>query len=278
MALDPMLNLLHRFPQDDFTLPRNTSIQHALQAHLRQNPTIPGSALISEILAGRLQLLPDTGPHASSILSVLNNSITSFFAQGPRAAGNLLTEYMIPMITNSKVKKMRTPASIIYEKPCGGLWQDSEAAATLTALLATPRERLPEVEAFFDVTLAKVTTIPSASLAEAFKAAKVKALGGHKITTVVVVSLVDVYMLEMMEMGLQDQCTGFGHDFVLGIGPDGVVLWQGSKSCSFNNYLAQGGASVKSWVQADDFVKDFGKLTDGRKVCCAFSDEEMKGF
>ena len=267
MTVDPMLNLLGRFPQEDFSLSRNTSIQRALQAHLRQNPTIPASALITEILAGRLQLLPSTRPHASSNLSVLNNSITRVFAQGPRAAGNLLTDYMIPMITNSKLKKMRTPASIIYDKPCGGLWKDSEAAATLIALLAAPRERLSEVDAFFEVTPAKVTTIASASLAEAFKAAKVKALGAHKITTVIVVSLVDVYMLEMEEMGLQDHCTGFSHDFVLGTGPEGVVVWQGSQSCSFDASLAQGGASAKSWVQAEDFVKDFGKLTDGRKVC-----------
>jgi len=262
-----MLTNLLRFPQDGISLSYNTSIQQALQAHRRQNPTIPASILIGEILAGRHQLLPNTGPYASSILSVLNNSITRVFAQGPRAAENLLTSYMIPMTTDSKLTKMRNPASRIYRKSCGGLWKDSEAAAILVALLATPHERLAEVERLFRVTPEKMKNVPSASLAEAFRIAKVKALGNEKVTTVIVVSLVDLYMLEMEEMGLEDQCTSFGHAFVLGIGPEGVVLWQGNASCSFDGYLTQGGAVVKSWLLADEFVKDFGKLTDGRKVC-----------
>lgn len=177
---------------------------------------------------------------------------------------------MLPMMDNPKLRKMRTPASIIYKKSWKGTWKDSEAAVMLVALLAAPCDRLSEIDDLFEVTPANVLNIPSASLAEAFKTAKVKALGGQKITTVIVVSLVDVYMLEMQEMGLGGHCTSFGHDFVLGVGPEGVVLWQGSVSCSFHTYLAQGGASVKNWAQAEDFVKDFGKLTDGRKVCLSW--------
>ena len=176
---------------------------------------------------------------------------------------------MIPMTrtVNAKLKKMRRPASIIYTKSCSGLWKDSEAAAMLVPLLAAPRDQLAEVEKVFDITPSKVKDMPSASLAEAFKVAKVNAQEKERSTTVIVVLLVDLYMLELEEMGLEDQCTGFGHNFVLGVGPEGVIVWQGTPSCAFDMYLAQAGASVRNWQQAEEFVKDFGKLTDGRKVC-----------
>lgn len=217
-------------------------------------------------MAGRHQLLPNAGPFASSVLSVLNNSVTRVFAQGLRAAGNLLTDHMIPMADDPKLKKMSTPTRRIYTKSCTGIWKDGEAAATLIAILAAPHERLPETTKFFENTPATVRDTASASLADAFKTAKAKAQGKERFTTVIVVSLLDLYMLEMEEMGLEDQCTSFGHDFVLGVGPEGVIIWQGTMRCAFDEYLAAGGAQVRSWMQAEEFIKDFGKLTDGRKV------------
>ena len=49
----------------------------------------------------------------------------------------------------------------------------------------------------------------------------------------------------------------------MGIGPEGVIVWQawGKHGYRLDEYLDGGHARLRSWDEADQFVRDFDKLT-----------------
>jgi len=66
----------------------------------------------------------------------------------------------------------------------------------------------------------------------------------------------------------KDDYTFFGHTFTVGVGPEGVIIWQswGEHGYTLPEYIARGGARVRNWQEAGDWVDRFDKLTQ-HKVC-----------
>lgn len=94
------------------------------------------------------------------------------------------------------------------------------------------------------------------------KLTKALARGGKGTTSVLVVSLVDVHIFELARQGTSQGYTSFAHTFVLGIGPEGVVVWQswGEHGYGLDEYISRGDARIRSWQEAGDFVDVFGNF------------------
>lgn len=85
-------------------------------------------------------------------------------------------------------------------------------------------------------------------------------LGGEEgILSVLVVSLLDVHIFELARKGMSEKFTSYAHTFVLGVGPEGVVIWQGwgEHGYPLDRYIRDGGARVRSWQETGDFVDRF---------------------
>lgn len=114
--------------------------------------------------------------------------------------------------------------------------------------------------------------IPSASLGGAYEFAKSSAKSDYK-TTLLKVSLYDVTIWKLSsrpqsahlpqsgQASLFDWMS-FDHAFVLGVGPEGVIVFQtwysyGPKLCDI---VDSGGLEVRSWEDGDQLVKNFDKF------------------
>jgi len=79
---------------------------------------------------------------------------------------------------------------------------------------------------------------------------------------VLIIELVDVCSLQLGAIAGQKVYSSFGTSFVLGAGPEGVVLWHSSALAGrgLGEHVARGGDRVQSWVEAEAWVVDFEKL------------------
>lgn len=153
------------------------------------------------------------------------------------------------------------------------IWKSCKLAATAVLILAASKARVQEALKFNSQlrgglpTLHQVRSTPSQSLAQAFGKAKKAALDDGK-TTIIGVSMVDVHIFELVERGTEQSYFSFAHSFVLGIGPEGMIVWQawGEHGYRLDEWIARGGAKIRSWDEATAFVKDFLHLTLA-KVC-----------
>lgn len=112
-------------------------------------------------------------------------------------------------------------------------------------------------------TLSLVRTTPtSSSFAQAFAKAKKAALSGEMATTVIGVSLIGVHIFELNVRDMAKPYSSFAHAFVVGVGLEGVVIWQGwgEHGYPLDEYLARDGSRVRSWDEAEEFVRDFNRF------------------
>ncbi|KAE9965300.1 hypothetical protein BLS_004801 [Venturia inaequalis] len=114
-------------------------------------------------------------------------------------------------------------------------------------------------------TLKLIRNTPTSSFRSAFVVAKTAAQK-HGKTTVIGVALADVHIFEMAQRGTSDQVFSFAHSFVVSVGPEGFVVWQawGEHGYNLAEWLKRGGDRVRTWEEAEDFTKDFTKLTAGK--------------
>jgi len=115
----------------------------------------------------------------------------------------------------------------------------------------------------------EIRQVPSASLLETYKTAKQHALSAEKTTTVIVTELVDLCSLEMIEISRMKNYTSFTTSFGIGVGREGVIIWQTGND-GFDQYLQGGSDRVQKWAEADEFITDFDKLVK-RKVISVVS-------
>ncbi|PYH28309.1 uncharacterized protein BO87DRAFT_452317 [Aspergillus neoniger CBS 115656] len=113
-------------------------------------------------------------------------------------------------------------------------------------------------------TMADISSTTSSDLPKQLSQAKKAAIDG-KIgkTTVLVVSLVDVEMIERGERQSRNMnYTSFAHCFVLAIGREGFRVYQawGEHGYRLDEYLKRGGSQLRSWKEATAFLKSFRKL------------------
>jgi hypothetical protein len=110
----------------------------------------------------------------------------------------------------------------------------------------------------------------SASLPLAFRKAKIAAVNNGQ-TTVLAVALVDVHTFELAQRGAAETYFSFAHVFTLGVGPEGVVIWQAWGKCGYrlDEYLNDGHARIRDWSEAEQFVRDFDKLSTQKVGSCS---------
>ena len=75
--------------------------------------------------------------------------------------------------------------------------------------------------------------------------------------------LIDVHMQEMLKLGKQHTYTTSLHSFAMGVGPEGVIIWQSYGSPAgygLGEYIGKGGADIRSWDGATEFVDSFEKF------------------
>ena len=148
-------------------------------------------------------------------------------------------------------------------------WKSCKASATLVGLLACPLARVNEVLEFLHyisdhlkLTIEDIEDVPSDSLQMEFLNAKALALGEKGLSTVIMVSLADVCHFRLAALDESGNHTSFAHAFVLGIGPEGVVIWQSwaEHGYSLDQWIDGGGTRIGTWKQAGDFVDYFEKF------------------
>lgn len=197
-----------------------------------------------------------------SPLLALQKQVVSVFKHGPLRAGGMFQE--LSVAAEAGVSTAETPVSNLPVP-----WNSCKAAATLVGLLACPSARLYEVLKFQSQrlnglpTYEDIANTPSTSLRTAFKQAKALARGEEGTSSLLVVSLIDVHIFELARQGKSQDYTSFAHTFVLGIGPEGVIIWQGwgEHGYGLDEYINKGQARVRSWQEAGDFVDVFENFT-----------------
>ena len=151
-------------------------------------------------------------------------------------------------------------------------WNSCKLAAALILTLAAPKDTEATFEAMeFStasmgglLTMKMINSTPSASLPAAFAKAKKVALDGEVGTvTILGVNLVDVEMIERGERRSKDmKYSSFAHTFVLGISRAGWRVYQawGEHGYRLDQWIAKGGAQIRDWDAARDFLRAFIRL------------------
>lgn len=210
--------------------------------------------------------------HTLAPLEILRQQIEAIFSRGRLVASTLF------MGVNESAKKGEL--KIDLKQISGNFtklpWNSCKLAATLVLIFASP----PRQKCMFEAiklnsqslgglpTLQMIRSIPSASFNQAYKKAKDAALSPNGATTVICVLLTDVHIFELARLGTSESWSSFAHSFVVGIGPGGVIIWQswGEHGYTLDEYLARGGARVRTWEEADEFVRVFKKLVSSKVV------------
>lgn len=185
--------------------------------------------------------------------------------------------------------RIRIPLRLIrwnsdaHQRACHHPWFSCDVISMLILSLAAPAPMLsslrnlapgmadPELKPnpFKDIRVAELT--PSQSLRTAFEYAKIAAFSPQKLTTVLMVSLVDTEHWRLPyypDMELQRvkcearEYMALTHFFALGFEPEGMTMWQSWKHMGprITDHVALGGAKVRSWEEAGEFVATFEDL------------------
>lgn len=236
--------------------PKQSSLEEATSDALRR-----------QILCD-LQLQPIA---PKSPLCELQEQVQRFFQFGPLHAGGVFNEM-------SHAADRGTTVVDIPDMDVSPPWNSCKAAATLVALFACQADRLKEVRRsqrrlFGDMpTLEDIRKTPNTSLQDAFQKAKSQARNDSGHTTVLAVTLTNVHIFELAEQGRSEGYTSYAHVFVMGIGPEGVIIWQGwgaqgHEGYGLDQWLEKDGARMRTWQEAEEFVDRFEKFAT-RKVRC----------
>ncbi|ROW05630.1 hypothetical protein VSDG_00108 [Cytospora chrysosperma] len=278
--------------QQDLTAgshPDTLSGQHQVGkpvGHCHGDPLSLAIMLNKICLSGRQE-----SPEKRSPLDLLRVMVESFFRLGPETASLLFSSlhYAVgtqsyKMVFSSMVRIdvfASNPSFIIDNFP----WNSCKMAASLVLLLAahaTPeslREALkPQSQSMGGMPTRESlkTSVPD-SLSREFRRAKRAALEEGK-TTVMGVKMIDKHIFDLVAQGTSEQYFSFAHTFTMGLGPEGVVIWQafGKHGYRLDEYIRDGHARVRSWDEAKQFVDDFEKLVNGKGFWSAKTNKLYK--
>jgi hypothetical protein len=134
-------------------------------------------------------------------------------------------------------------------------------------LMSTSRGRIP--------TLGLIRSTPTTSFRSAYNKAR-EAAKKHGKTTVMDVVLTDVHIFELAKQGKSEQYFSFAHSFVVAIGPQGFVVWQGwgEHGYRLDEWIGRDRDCVRDWDKVEEFVNGFVKLT-ADKVDIPFRSSEV---
>ncbi|KAK3632884.1 hypothetical protein LTR56_016063 [Elasticomyces elasticus] len=205
-------------------------------------------------------LNPKPGQAARSPLLVLQHLVASVIMHGPLRAGGVHGSMCV-------AAEHHTTEADVPTENLDVEWRSCKAAATLVGLLTCPDDEVYSTRKFLSQglgglpTLDEMRTTPSASFPSAFRKAKALARK-ENVATVILVSFVDVHIFELAAKHKADKFTSLAHSFAIGIGPEGVVLWQawGEHGYSLDQYIKRDGARLRTWQEAGDLVDRFDQL------------------
>ncbi|KAJ4345780.1 uncharacterized protein N0V89_011915 [Didymosphaeria variabile] len=241
---------------------------------------------VQRVVASLNCLSPEDSP-----LKMICKYLTTLVSEDTEVTGFLLEHYRSTIGTmGSTIAGMRVPirlkntraSDFMHEMACQLPWHSCDVTSMCIFTLAAPVHDLRAI--VMESTLGnenpllagglynpgfQVELIPSASLLESYKYAKRAALESQK-TTLLRVKLIDVIQsyceqnesfvraLNLMSIELQD-LVPFSHSFLLGVGPEGVVMFQSYMAFGprLHEYIVGGGLRVRNWQEGDDFVSTF---------------------
>jgi hypothetical protein len=235
-----------------------------------RNPSLASLQQTDEGLAYRaecreiISAMRQPSPYNSkSPLLALQQQVTNVFKHGPERATGIFHSL-------SQAAKLGSTKAQFPYKDLRMSWNSCKASATLVGLLACPPSRLHEVAKFMSHDLGglpkleEIRNTSSASLQDAFRHAKALARGEKGICSVITVSLTDVHIFELAQKRCRggseaDKFTTFAHSFVLGVGPEGIIIWQswGEHGYGLDKWMNDGRARVRTWQEAGDLVSVF---------------------
>lgn len=261
-----------------------TAQSSATDARQQQKPATGGSQAIQipqpadevqDLLADLNALLPDASP-----LRLLQHRVEAFFKKGTRMASfafAALENVAMEGIYELDEERVKIELSTTEPKPESEYiknypWTSCKLAATLVMILAASKEGMYDAIKSQSrhmggmPRLKDIRETPSASFVKEFRIARDAALGKEKSATVMQVTLTDVCIFELEEQGQFQEYFEFSHVFVVGVGPEGVTVWQawGKHGYRLDEYLGRNGTRVRNWKEAEQFVDDFEKLILGK--------------
>ncbi|KAK7748527.1 hypothetical protein SLS53_000547 [Cytospora paraplurivora] len=201
--------------------------------------------------------------------------VATFFSFGPRPASLLFLELQEAVKQESYEITSSSGVIINVSGPnpmfdnTSHLWKSCKMAASLVLLMAAH----PTPESMYEAlkpqsrsmggmpTLESIKSSTPDSLSKTFQEAKRAAID-EGATTVMGVKLLDKHIFELVRRGTSERFFSFAHTFTMGVGPEGVVIWQafGEHGYRLDEYINDEHAGVRSWDQAKDFVDSFEKL------------------
>lgn len=228
----------------------STKMTNPFEAHFSATrpPTIDGRAqanidfgvlmLVSALNQASLIGGKDRGEQWTP-LSLLQGMVATYFMFGPGPASSLFLELQDVVkeesyaITSSHGVTINVIGVSLMLNNTIYLWKSCKMAASLVLLLAahpTPEsmyEALKPQSRSMDgmPTLESLKSSTPDSLSKTFQEARRAAIEEGK-TTVMGVKLVDKHIFELVERGTSEEVFSFAHTFTMGVGPEGVVIWQ----------------------------------------------------
>lgn len=230
---------------------------YPLEAH--DTEALPLKDAIPQVFTALASLSDDLTP-----LIALQAQVKDFFSCGTYAATNAFAR-MITAVRDCTCEVARFSFPI----PSAAMpWNSCKLAASQVLVLAAPADAVLPALALQSRSLSgglKLESIrgtPTASLRAAFNEAKALATGPLQSTTIMDVTLIDVRIFELAAQGKSQPFSTFTHSFVIGVGPEGVIIWQswGEYGYRLDEYLNRDGARVRNWTEAQEFVDDFQRL------------------
>ena len=234
-----------------------------------------------------------------STLPMIKDLVVALFSHGKQPASEVFQAIDTAVTCHKPSAEGKIDVHAIKDAGDGFIqWDSPINAAMLPLLLGTKTSFDPDTELDTSTTdalealvedvlgtipkdiLHKTRSQPSASLATAFRAAK-KDAQAHGKTTLLSVRLVDTHFLELIQKRgpITEECyTSFAHNFVLGLGPTGCVLWQAwgdgqavrdrSQASSstipgaygLDDWIKNGEADLRDWKVMEEWVDAFEKL------------------
>lgn len=158
----------------------------------------------------------------ASPLETLKHHVKTLFKHGPEVASTFWTTMCLAVM-----REQTGVGLIALGAPIHLPWNSCKLVATVVLVLASPKERMLEALKLQSRMLGGLPSLPivrntpTTSFAAAFAQARNAARGSAKRTTVIGVSLVDVHIFELAEVGASQYFSSFAHAFVVGVGPEG---------------------------------------------------------
>ena len=234
--------------------------------------------------------------HQLSALQMISNSLKVLFSRGTRLASEFYQAIDTAACCHPPSSRGKIDVYPISDAGDGRVPWDSPGNACIFPLLLAMKARdrsTEEVDHRVIDTIEQVNTETkdfvdnlrakaSASLLSSFRAAK-KAAQSQGKTTLLFVWLRDLHSHELATNSngrAKEIYTSFHHNFILGVGPQGGVLWQSwgegkhlhnehrsstsriPGAFGFDEWIANGGADLRSWTEMEAWVASFEKMAN----------------